>query len=117
MRRTPLLLAVVILLLGLVAGCVSVPTSGPVEKVEGQPPECQNCINVDVAPPSVGDASTELAGQAPINKPRAHSVARLANPVFDRVIIMMVAFARLRSAQQVLRQPCRRPRLPPLHPP
>ena len=39
MRRTPLLLAVVILLLGLVAGCVSVPTSGPVEKVEGQPPD------------------------------------------------------------------------------
>ena len=51
----PLLLAVVVLLLGLVAGCVSVPTAGPVEKVEGQPPECQNCINVDVAPPAPGD--------------------------------------------------------------
>ena len=60
MRRTPLLLAVVLLLLGLVAGCVSVPTSGPVEKVEGQPPECQNCINVDVAPPSPGDEPKQI---------------------------------------------------------
>jgi hypothetical protein len=44
-------------LLGLVlaltlAGCVAVPTQGPVEKVEGQQPTCQNCVNVDVAPPS-----------------------------------------------------------------
>jgi hypothetical protein len=60
MRRTPLLLAVVFLLLGLVTGCVSVPTSGPVEKVEGQPPECQNCINVDVAPPSPGDEPKQI---------------------------------------------------------
>ena len=60
MRRTPLLLAVVFLLLGLVTGCVSVPTSGPVEKVEGQPPECQNCINVDVAPPSAGDEPKQI---------------------------------------------------------
>jgi hypothetical protein len=55
MRRPSLLLAMVFALLGLLAGCVSVPTAGPVEKVEGQPPECQNCINVDVAPPSPGD--------------------------------------------------------------
>ena len=60
MRRTPLLLAVVFLLLGLVTGCVSVPTAGPVEKVEGQPPECQNCINVDVAPPSAGDEPKQV---------------------------------------------------------
>ena len=60
MRRTPLLLAVVFLLLGLVTGCVSVPTAGPVEKVEGQPPECQNCINVDVAPPSPGDEPKQI---------------------------------------------------------
>jgi hypothetical protein len=44
----------------LAAGCVSVPTSGPVEKVEGQPPECQNCINVDVAPPSPGDDAKQI---------------------------------------------------------
>ena len=55
MRRPSLLLAMVFVLLGLLTGCVSVPTAGPVEKVEGQPPECQNCINVDVAPPSPGD--------------------------------------------------------------
>ena len=60
MRRTPILLAVVVLLLGLVTGCVSVPTAGPVEKVEGQPPECQNCINVDVAPPSPGDEPKQI---------------------------------------------------------
>ena len=56
MSRIRTLLAVVLAVVALVAsGCVSVPTSGPVEKVEGQPPECQNCINVDVAPPSPGD--------------------------------------------------------------
>ncbi|HEU5485851.1 MAG TPA: LpqB family beta-propeller domain-containing protein [Microlunatus sp.] len=44
----------------LVSGCVSVPTSGPVEQVEGQPPECQNCINVDVAPPASGDDPKQI---------------------------------------------------------
>ena len=53
--RTRLLVAVLLAALAVLAGCVSVPTAGPVEKVEGQPPECQNCINVDVAPPSPGD--------------------------------------------------------------
>jgi Lipoprotein LpqB beta-propeller domain/Sporulation and spore germination len=38
-----------------VSGCVSVPTSGPIEKVvEGQQPPCQNCVNVEVAPPAAG---------------------------------------------------------------
>ena len=60
MRRTPFLLVVVFLLLALITGCVSVPTAGPVEKVEGQPPECQNCINVDVAPPSAGDEPKQI---------------------------------------------------------
>jgi len=41
-------------LLGL-AGCVSVPTSGPVERISGQQPACQNCVNVEVAPPEAGD--------------------------------------------------------------
>jgi hypothetical protein len=53
-------LVVLLAVLGLLAGCVSVPTSGPVEKVEGQPPECQNCINVDVAPPSPGDDAKQV---------------------------------------------------------
>lgn len=59
MRRAALA-AVVVATLALLVGCVSVPTSGPVEKVEGQPPECQNCINVDVAPPSAGDDPKQI---------------------------------------------------------
>lgn len=55
MTRTRTLVVYLLAALALLAGCVSVPTSGPVEKVVGQPPECQNCINVDVAPPSPGD--------------------------------------------------------------
>ena len=39
----------------LLAGCVSVPTSGRVERVEGPQQSCQNCVNVQVAPPSPGD--------------------------------------------------------------
>lgn len=41
------------LLLGL-AGCVDVPTSGPIEKVGGQQPACENCVNVEVSPPAPG---------------------------------------------------------------
>ena len=51
-RLGPALLALVLLAL---AGCVSVPTSGPVEKVEGQQPACQNCVNIEVTPPAPGD--------------------------------------------------------------
>lgn len=58
--RTRWVVMVVIGTLALLAGCVSVPTSGSVEKVEGQPPECQNCINVDVAPPQVGDDPKQI---------------------------------------------------------
>ncbi|HYI55750.1 MAG TPA: LpqB family beta-propeller domain-containing protein [Microlunatus sp.] len=79
MRRTPILLAVVVLLLGLVTGCVSVPTAGPVEKVEGQPPECQNCINVDVAPPSPGDEPKQIVQgflRATSNFQPSYAVAR-----------------------------------------
>jgi hypothetical protein len=36
-------------------GCVEVPTNGPAEPIEGEAPPCQNCVNVDVAPPSYGD--------------------------------------------------------------
>jgi Lipoprotein LpqB beta-propeller domain/Sporulation and spore germination len=42
------------------AGCVSVPTSGPIEKVEGQQPACQNCVNVEVAPPAAGAEPREI---------------------------------------------------------
>ena len=53
-RRAAVLAALLLVLLGLV-GCVSVPTSGPVERVEGQQPACQSCVNVEVAPPAPGD--------------------------------------------------------------
>lgn len=60
MNRSRLLVATLLAAVALLAGCVSVPTSGPVEKIEGQPPECQNCINVDVAPPSPGDDPKQI---------------------------------------------------------
>ncbi len=47
-------LAVVLALVAALTGCVSVPTVGPIEKVEGQLPACQNCVNVEVAPPAPG---------------------------------------------------------------
>ncbi len=42
------------------SGCVSVPTSGGVERVEGQQQSCQSCVNVEVAPPSAGDAPEQV---------------------------------------------------------
>ena len=44
----------------LLAGCVSVPTSGRVERLEGQQQTCQNCVNVEVAPPSPGDDPQQI---------------------------------------------------------
>ena len=54
MRRTGLTGLVVALTL-LLAGCVGVPTAGRVERVQGQEQACQNCVNVEVSPPSPGD--------------------------------------------------------------
>ena len=54
-----LLLGLVVVLLAL-TGCVSVPTSGPVEKVEGSQPDCQNCVNVEVATPAAGDEPRQI---------------------------------------------------------
>jgi Lipoprotein LpqB beta-propeller domain/Sporulation and spore germination len=42
------------------AGCVNVPISGPIEKVEGQQPPCQNCVNVEVKPPLPGDKPKQI---------------------------------------------------------
>ncbi|MDN5761552.1 MAG: LpqB family beta-propeller domain-containing protein [Microlunatus sp.] len=55
-----LVLAVMVVALGLVAGCVGVPTSGPVVTIDGQAPECQNCIDVDVAPPAAGNDPKQI---------------------------------------------------------
>ena len=55
-RGRPALLAAILVLVSVVlAGCVEIPTSGPAEPIEGQAPPCQNCVNVEVDPPSYGD--------------------------------------------------------------
>jgi hypothetical protein len=54
------LLATVLGILALMAGCVAVPTAGPISKVEGQQPTCQNCLNIEVAAPSVGDTPRQI---------------------------------------------------------
>jgi Lipoprotein LpqB beta-propeller domain/Sporulation and spore germination len=53
--RVPAALVVLLLALAGLTGCVSVPTAGPIERVQGQSETCQNCINVEVAPPARGD--------------------------------------------------------------
>jgi hypothetical protein len=58
-RHCAVILLVLTGLLG-AAGCVNVPTTGPIEKVEGQQPGCQNCVNVVVAPPAAGDKPTDI---------------------------------------------------------
>ena len=58
-RHCAVILIVLASLLG-AAGCVNIPTSGPIEKVEGQRPGCQNCVNVEVAPPDPGDKPRQI---------------------------------------------------------
>ena len=58
-RQLAAVLIVIASLLG-AAGCVSVPISGPIDKVGGQQPGCQNCVNVVVAPPAAGDKPTDI---------------------------------------------------------
>jgi lipoprotein LpqB-like beta-propeller protein/sporulation and spore germination protein len=63
MRWSSRRLAIVVMLLASVlwtAGCVTVPTSGPIEVVEGQRPACQNCVNVEIAPPIPGDNPRQI---------------------------------------------------------
>jgi hypothetical protein len=58
-RHCAVILLVLAGLMG-AAGCVNVPTTGPIDKVEGQQPGCQNCVNVVVAPPAAGDKPTDI---------------------------------------------------------
>jgi hypothetical protein len=46
--------------LAVLAGCVSVPTAGPLKKVEGRQQGCQNCVNVEVGAPSPGDDPRQI---------------------------------------------------------
>ena len=48
-------MAALCVLVALLTSCVTVPTTGPVRKVEGQQQTCQNCVDVEVAAPSPGD--------------------------------------------------------------
>lgn len=71
--------ALLLALLVLLSACVAVPTTGPVEKIEGQQPECTNCINVDVAPPAAGAEPKDVVEgylRATSNFQPAYSVAR-----------------------------------------
>jgi Lipoprotein LpqB beta-propeller domain/Sporulation and spore germination len=55
--------AAVVIVLGTLFGaaaCVSVPTSGPVEKVEGQQARDQNYVNVEVVPPAPGEKRKQI---------------------------------------------------------
>jgi Lipoprotein LpqB beta-propeller domain/Sporulation and spore germination len=78
-RRHLVALLVVIASLLAAAGCVSVPTSGPIEEVKGQQPPCQNCVNVEVAPPASGDEPKQIVEgylRATSNYQPNYSVAR-----------------------------------------
>ncbi len=59
MRRIRTVALLVALLVAL-SGCVNVATTGPIDKVEGQEPGCQNCVNVEVAPPAAGDEPRQI---------------------------------------------------------
>jgi Lipoprotein LpqB beta-propeller domain/Sporulation and spore germination len=62
-RWSPHRLAAILIVLASLfgaAGCVNVPISGPIEKVEGQQPPCQNCVNVEVKPPLPGDKPKQI---------------------------------------------------------
>ena len=57
-------LAIIVMLLASVlvtAGCGSVPTSGPIEEVEGQQSRgCPSCVNVEVLPPAPDDKPRQI---------------------------------------------------------
>ena len=60
LRRGRVLVAALALCLAVLTGCVDVPVTGPVERVDGPPPPCQNCVNVEVAPPAFGDEPRQI---------------------------------------------------------
>lgn len=58
--RRAVLVVTLCALIALLTSCVTVPTAGPVKKVEGQQQTCQNCVNVEVAAPSLGDDPRQI---------------------------------------------------------
>jgi hypothetical protein len=70
---------VVLLLAVLLAGCVSVPVTGRLERVDGQQQSCQSCVAVEVAPPSPGDDPQQVVDgflRANANYQPSYKVAR-----------------------------------------
>jgi hypothetical protein len=53
-------MAALCVLVALLTSCVTVPTAGPVRKIEGQQQTCQNCVDVEVAAPSPGDDPRQI---------------------------------------------------------
>lgn len=82
MRRR--LARTVVALVGLLAvltttGCVNVPTRGAIERVEGVETGCENCVNVEVAPPTAGEEPLQIVEgylRANSNYQPKYSVAR-----------------------------------------
>ena len=59
-RRVRVVALGVAVALLVLTGCVQVPSAGPVKKVPGQAEVCQNCVNVEVAPPAPGAEPGEV---------------------------------------------------------
>lgn len=77
-RAAALLLVLVAVAMWL-TGCVTVPTKGPIEKIEGQQPACTNCVNIEVSPPGPGDQPLQIVTgylRATSNYQPNYSVAR-----------------------------------------
>lgn len=78
-RSGPLAASLAVLFAVLLAGCVNVPTVGPVERVEGSEQSCQNCVDIQVAPPVPGDEPKQIVDgylQATSNYQANYNVAR-----------------------------------------
>jgi Lipoprotein LpqB beta-propeller domain/Sporulation and spore germination len=78
-RTRPAGASLLVLLAVLLTGCVSVPVSGRVERVDGQQQSCQNCVAVEVAPPSAGDNPQQVVDgflRANANYQPSYKVAR-----------------------------------------
>ena len=82
-------LVTVFVVIGSLAGCVSVPTTGQIEKVEGQQQTCQNCVSVEVSPPAIGAEPKQIVEgflRATSNYQPNYSVARqfLTTPAAEK---------------------------------
>jgi Lipoprotein LpqB beta-propeller domain/Sporulation and spore germination len=73
------LLAILLACSLLLVACVSVPTQGPIERINAQDSTCQNCVSVEVNPPMPGDDPQRIVEnflRATSNYQPNYSVAR-----------------------------------------